>query len=125
MRALQRMPDGDRVCHGDFHPHNVLMTRRGSVVIDWNNSSIGNPLADVALATLILSGVQVLEPQHCSVLNQFEKAYLARYFQLRPGDRQQLAAWQPIVAVVRLNENIPGLQEWLLAQIRTGLASRG
>jgi aminoglycoside phosphotransferase (APT) family kinase protein len=93
-------------------PYNVLMTRRGSVVIDWSNSSIGNPLADVALATPILSGVQVLEPQHCSVLNQFEKAYLARHLQLRPADRQQLAAWQPIVAVVRLNENIPGLQEW-------------
>ncbi|MFC1975201.1 phosphotransferase family protein [Chloroflexota bacterium] len=122
LKALDEMPDGDRLSHGDFHPYNVLMSPRGPVVIDWNNAHIGNPLEDVARSTLILSGVPVSQPSYRSLIDQFNKAYLERYFQLQPGDQQQLLAWQPIVAAVRLSDNIPELQEWLLAQIRTGLA---
>src|SRR5207244_2117574 len=28
LRALERLPDGDRLCHGDLHPGNVAPTRR-------------------------------------------------------------------------------------------------
>lgn len=122
LKAFDEMPEGDRVCHGDYHPFNVLISPRGPVVIDWNNAHIGNPLEDVARSTLILAGVSVSEPSLRSSIDLFSTAYLERYFQLRPGDRQQLDAWQPIVAVVRLSDNIPELQEWLLDQIRTGLA---
>ena len=122
LKALDEMPAGDRLCHGDFHPYNVLMSPRGPVVIDWNNAHIGNPLEDVAMSTLILAGVSLSEPSLRSSIDRFTKAYLERYFQLRPDDQQQLVAWQPIVAAVRLSDNIPELQEWLLEQIRTGLA---
>jgi len=121
LKALDEMPAGDRLCHGDFHPYNVLMSPRGPIVIDWNNAHIGNPLEDVARSTLILSGMSMSEPSSSSSIGRFTKAYLERYDQLRPCDQQELAAWQPIVAAVRLRDNIPELQEWLLAQIRTGL----
>jgi hypothetical protein len=100
------------------------MSPRGPVVIDWNNAHIGNPLEDVARSALILSGVSMSEPSLRSSIERFTEAYLERYFQLRPDGRQHLAAWQPIVAAVRLSDGIPELQEWLLAQIRTGLARR-
>jgi len=122
LRVLYKMPGGDRLCHGDFHPYNILMPQRGPVIIDWNNAAIGDPLADVARSALILSGVIVSEPSHRSIINQFTEAYLKHYFELRPSDQQQLAAWQPVVAAVRLSDDIPELQEWLLNQIRDGLA---
>ena len=122
LRAFDEMPEGDRLCHGDFHPYNVLMSPRGPIVIDWNNAHIGNPLEDVARSTLMLSGVAMSEPSLRPSIDRFTKVYLKRYFQLRPDDQQQLVAWQPIVAAVRLSDNIPELQEWLLEQIRTGLA---
>jgi hypothetical protein len=121
LKAFDRMPQGDRLCHGDFHPLNVLISSRGPIVIDWNNAHIGNPLEDVARSKLILCGVSVSEPSLRSLIDLFNTAYLERYFELRPGDRQQLTAWHPIVAAVRLSDNIPELQEWLLDQIRTGL----
>jgi uncharacterized protein (TIGR02172 family) len=122
LEALYKMPEGDCICHGDFHPYNVLMSPHQPVVIDWNNISIGNPVADVARSALILSGAPVSNPSLRSVIDQFEKAYLERYFELRPGGQEQLAAWQPVVAAVRLSDEIPELQEWLLARVRTGLA---
>ncbi|MBL7200720.1 MAG: phosphotransferase [Anaerolineae bacterium] len=122
VNAFDKLPQGDRLCHGDFHPYNVLMSLRGPVVIDWNNAHIGNPLEDVARSALILEGVSVSQPSHRSSIERFTEAYLERYFHLRPGDQGQLAAWRPIVAAVRLADNIRELQEWLIAQVRAGLA---
>ncbi len=122
IKAFDEMPQGDRLCHGDFHPYNVLMSARGPVVIDWNNAHIGDPLEDVARSRLMLSGVARSEPSFSPLLTHFIDVYLEHYFELLPGDQQQLVAWRPIVAAVRLSDNIPELEGWLLEQIRTGLA---
>ncbi|HLI45301.1 MAG TPA: phosphotransferase [Acidimicrobiales bacterium] len=46
---------GDRLCHFDLHPLNVIMTRRGPVLVDWTNSCRGAGEADVALTWLLLA----------------------------------------------------------------------
>lgn len=55
---LSRLPDGNNVCHMDFHPGNVLL-EAGSYdayqVIDWAEAVRGAPEADVAMTSLILS----------------------------------------------------------------------
>ena len=66
------------------------------------------------------TAVRALEPSSYLPIDQFKTVYLKSYFQLRPDNQQQLATWQPIVAAVRLSD--VGHQEWLLTQIRTGLA---
>jgi len=43
LRLLERLPGGDKLCHGDFHPDNVILSTRGAVVIDWNDATQGNP----------------------------------------------------------------------------------
>ena len=50
---LAGLPAGDAICHGDYHPDNVLVTPRGLVVIDWLTASAGNPVADLARTTLL------------------------------------------------------------------------
>jgi Ser/Thr protein kinase RdoA (MazF antagonist) len=34
LAALEIMPDGDRLCHGDFHPGKFLITPQGETIID-------------------------------------------------------------------------------------------
>lgn len=46
-----------RLRHLDLHPDNVLLTPRGPVVIDWANTSEGQPGLDWALSALILAEV--------------------------------------------------------------------
>ena len=36
--SRQPLGPGDKVLHLDLHPGNVMMTRRGPVVIDWSNA---------------------------------------------------------------------------------------
>ncbi|WP_308530680.1 aminoglycoside phosphotransferase family protein [uncultured Paenibacillus sp.] len=52
MDYLKSLPDGTRLCHGDFHPENVMIGER-NWVIDWMTGMIGNPAGDVARTLLL------------------------------------------------------------------------
>jgi uncharacterized protein (TIGR02172 family) len=128
LRALDTMPDGDQLCHGDFWPGNVLMSRQGPIIIDWICATRGNPLADVARSSVLLLGG--LASPHFSRaqkarIRRVHRTYLQRYFQLRPEGQAQCQAWHPIVAAARLSENIAGVQTWLLATVAAGLSQYG
>jgi len=56
LNALDSLPDGNRVCHRDFHPANVLIAGNDVTIIDWIDATRGNPLADVARASIIALG---------------------------------------------------------------------
>jgi tRNA A-37 threonylcarbamoyl transferase component Bud32 len=53
---LHRIPgeSGGSLLHLDLHPHNVVMTEGGAVVIDWANAEDGRPELDPALTWVIL-----------------------------------------------------------------------
>src|SRR4030065_570068 len=63
LAELESMPDGDRLCHGDFHPGNILLSRPEPIVIDWIDASIGSPLADVARSSILARGLVAIETQ--------------------------------------------------------------
>jgi uncharacterized protein (TIGR02172 family) len=45
---LQRLPNGDCYCHGDFHFGNVIVNNEKEYVIDFMNVAKGNKLFDIA-----------------------------------------------------------------------------
>jgi uncharacterized protein (TIGR02172 family) len=136
LAALEAMPDGNQLCHGDFWGGNILMSPRGEVVIDWNRASYGNPLADLARTTnavmtflktnqvrrVFLSyGKSRFSQVKNSLLRIFVRItypiYLRRYFQLRPGSEEEYQRWLPIVAAARLVDEIPELDDFLIEQV--------
>ena len=56
---LAELPDGDRLCHGDFHPGNIIKTDGRHVIIDWSDVAMGDPVADFARSQLL---IQLGEP---------------------------------------------------------------
>lgn len=54
LAALDTLPSGTRLCHGDIHPNNVLCTPDGLRIIDWQKACAGNPAADVARAQVMI-----------------------------------------------------------------------
>lgn len=125
LALLEKLPEGDRLCHGDFHPDNILITARRDVVIDWIDSSQGNPLADLARTAIITMGAVEMNQLKNQFLNLFirvfHRTYLQRYFSIHPGGKDEYALWLPIVAAARLSENIAGMEGWLIAQVEKGL----
>jgi len=106
LEALDGLPDGSVLCHGDFHPKNVLMSAHGPVAIDWVRATSGNPLADVA-KTLLTSRLERTRPssfttrlvEPARVL--IRSTYLRRYLQLRRASREEIAAWRIPIVVAR------------------------
>ena len=54
LTGLDRLQDDNAICHGDFHPENVLLTDREPVIIDWVDATQGSPAVDVARTALML-----------------------------------------------------------------------
>jgi tRNA A-37 threonylcarbamoyl transferase component Bud32 len=46
---------GERLCHFDLHPDNVLMSPGGPLVIDWSNAARGDGADDDALTWAIMA----------------------------------------------------------------------
>ena len=121
---LSTLPAGNAVCHGDFHPDNVLLTLDGPIIIDWCNACHGHPLADVARTSLLLSAGGLppdLSPEEQAqieqVRQQFHDAYLMRYFELTSITLDQLSPWYLPVAVARISELESDEQAPILAVI--------
>ncbi len=118
LKTLYNLPDGDWVCHGDFHPENVVVTAQGPVIIDWTDATRGNPLADVARTSLLLrvSGLPPVPGRWlvAAVRSWFLGAYLRRYRQLASCNEDDITAWQPVIAAARLREDIPDEADRLL-----------
>jgi aminoglycoside phosphotransferase (APT) family kinase protein len=116
LAALESMPDGDRLCHGDFHPGNILMTAGGGIVIDWIDATSGRPMADLARTTVIATGAvarQIDSALQRLVVRVLHSSYLRRYFRLRPDGEDEYRRWLPLVAAARVAEGIPELRGWL------------
>jgi uncharacterized protein (TIGR02172 family) len=120
--ALHSQPEADRVCHGDFHPDNLLISGREATIIDWIDATRGNPLADVARTSVILRGAaessQIPHPLLKLFVKSFHAVYLSRYFRLHPGGQAEYRRWLPIVAAARLDEGIKEIEPWLIEQAR-------
>lgn len=136
LTALESLPDGNQLCHGDYWGGNILLTPQGEVIIDWHNASRGNPLADLARSTIGHFGAtktrQFNRPNltyGTSRTNQIKNSlfqsfasisypiYLCYYFKLCPGGEEEYRRWLPIVAAARLSHNIPELEKMLIAQV--------
>jgi aminoglycoside phosphotransferase (APT) family kinase protein len=111
--TLDGLPDGDSLCHGDFHPANILMDGETPVLIDWTNATRGDAAADVARALMILRlgspppgtsrALRVLALFGRNILLQL---YLRSYRRSRPLEMAAVARWEVPVAAARLSEGI-------------------
>jgi aminoglycoside phosphotransferase (APT) family kinase protein len=122
LERLNHLPDGDQLCHGDYHPDNVLITRNGPIIIDWGNASRGHPLADVAQTELLLQvGEPPSSPMHRWLLSSaralVRRMYVRRYLRLYPASVRDLRVWRFPIAVARLGEGIVEERDKLLRLI--------
>ena len=108
------------VCHGDFHPDNIMLTSRGPVVIDWMAACSGEPAADVARTVLLLSigtptEMDVVARMMITVMRRLVlNRYKAYYFRDSDLARSRVMDWLPVIAAARLVEGIENETEQLL-----------
>jgi uncharacterized protein (TIGR02172 family) len=119
LHQLASLPEGNSLCHGDYHPGNIILARNGPVIIDWMTACSGNHWADVARTGLLLTIGPKGAPNLVSPLLQlairfFHRMYLNRYLKTLPDKSNELKHWVPVIAAARLNEDIAPEREALL-----------
>lgn len=125
---LNKLPNGNNICHGDLHPDNIIMTQEKLIAIDWMNACSGNSLADVA-RTILLINTPYIKSSVSSIMKLFIKlfqrqlylSYLKEYIRLTGVSLHDINEWLVPVAAARLSEKIPGEAEWLLEIIENGI----
>ena len=109
-------PEPRAVCHGDFHPYNILMAGgRVTGVLDWPNALVADPAFDVASTLVILKLVPMELAGLATPLRWLANAarpllvsaYLRRYRRRRALDRGKLEYYEAAAcmkALVRAGE---------------------
>ena len=96
LRQLDALPEGDRLCHGDFHPWNIHGAADGVKILDWQDASCGHPAADVCRSYVLIQSVdRVLAAD-----------YVEAYVRLSGVADSEIMAWLPVTAAARLSEGI-------------------
>ena len=96
-------PAPDVVCHGDFHPLNIMVDENnGAVVIDWTDATLDDRHSDVArthalLASAAVAGSSSIERALLAVAGPILAfAYLRAYKRLLAVDRDRLRRWEAV-----------------------------
>lgn len=107
---LTRLDNGSGyLCHGDFHPLNILYDGSKYWITDWVDATAGNPLADACRTYLIFK-------QHMS---RSAGVYLKAFCKEAVTKQDDVLAWLPIIAAARLKENLDDKsREWLLEMVK-------
>lgn len=113
IERLNRLPGEVRLCHGDLHPENMMMTAQGPVIIDWMTAMSGHPDGDAARTRLVLDYASLPPgmPKPVKLLftalrRQLCRTYLKEYIRLTGSTMESIEAWLLPLAAARLVESI-------------------
>ncbi len=97
-----------RLCHGDFHLFNLILSKNGTVtIIDWVDSSAGDIRADIYRTYLLYSQFSA----------EIAEMYLRLYLRKSNLSKEEIFQWAPIIAAARLSENVPSEKSERLIEI--------
>ena len=97
-----------RLCHGDFHPFNLILSKEEKVkVIDWVDASSGDIRADVFRTYLLYSQSSV----------ELAEMYLRIYCSRTGLSRDEVFQWAPIIIAARFSEKVSPQNEVYLRRL--------
>ncbi len=104
-------PDVLSICHGDFHPMNIL-SKNGEIqaVLDWSNFLIGDPAMDVAFTLALITPAKLLFPD--LDMGQLKDIYLKAYCDTRPLDETNIAYYSAAKSIQALRDGAQGQPIW-------------
>lgn len=109
LTLIDRLPPGDRLCHADLHPGNVIMTADGPRIIDWACALRAAAVFDIARVHVSLSELvpEDADPEPPRTINAAVQSVYAR-----------LAGFSPAALTEAMQPYLPILRAFVLLQRR-------
>ncbi len=107
---LMGLPDGNALCHFDFHPGNIMIDDNEAIILDWMTACQGDSCADVARTCIMLKygGVEHAPWIVKRIISLFQKhickIYLKEYLRISKREIGDITKWELPVAAARLRE---------------------
>lgn len=117
---IETLPDEKFLCHGDFHPDNILIDE-DLWIIDWMTGTSGSPACDVARSRMILECSDI--PEAIPAVQRFflsfgkkalAKKYVREYCRISGLTPGEIDRWMLPLYAARLAENLSGKETALL-----------
>ncbi len=113
--------DYSSICHGDFHPYNLL-AKNGEItaILDWSSCVIGDPAVDVASTLVIFNAAtKHLIPSLDTKIES--QKYLDAYRGQKYLSEDKLRYYQVLFSTLRLLGGIEGILIWCQTPIQNEL----
>lgn len=117
-------PERLSICHGDFHPLNVLVDQgKVSGVLDWSGFLVADPAYDVASTKVIIeiAAPSILTNFDCS---QMSRRYLNHYRSELPLNEESLEYYEALRCHRALLEGVLGQEFWTRPDVVRKLVNR-
>ena len=109
---LAARPDGDRLCHGDFHLSNIMGPIDRPILLDWQDACSGDPAADACRSYVLMK----------KSTPEIAADYVVRYADISGKAVSEILGWLPLAAAARLAE---GVQDETASLLEMALSTRG
>lgn len=96
LKKLDSIKFEPRLCHGDFHPYNLILSNDNVKIIDWVDASLGDIRADVFRTYLLYAQASV----------ELAEMYLHIYCRNTDLSRNEIFQWAPIIIAARFSEKV-------------------
>jgi len=106
---INSIPIENKLCHGDFHPLNILVDCDKYIILDWNGCCSGNPMLDVGWSYLTLNSpsIEAIYGENmANITKEFSNEYLKYYCQYPNIDKHEILKYLPLAAIRRLDDNL-------------------
>jgi thiamine kinase len=132
-RILALLPDGEALCHGDFHPAQIMFSGDRYCAFDWSRAKRGDPLFDYARTRVLIS---IAEPPPGSPLTMKLLAHIgrrallssyARSYERHAAERvdeNRLRRWEIVNLALRVLDQFPGERTRLIQRFQNEFARR-
>jgi len=105
LQMLDKLAEGNTLCHGDFHPGNILISDRHAVVIDFMNVCHGDFLYDVARTVFLVEYTPVpIEVDDREMLLRLKRTLGDLYLIQMNVTREMIQDYLSVIIAARVGE---------------------
>jgi thiamine kinase-like enzyme len=111
---MKELPINNYICHGDFHPGNILIQDDTCYIIDWSGAYRSNFVSDIAHTYLLMTHIPEIPGQshiqHAIISfigSYMAKTYLQEILKLKEFSLAEFSKWTVIMSLLRTYYGMP------------------